>query len=473
MPETAHKKVNVEAIPEALRDCPQWVCWRIGIRDDKRTKLPLNPNTGRKASTTNRSTWSICEHAVHLADKSPGVDGVGFVFTGDAGFVGIDLDHCINKETGELAGWAREIVNRLNSYTELSPSGEGLHTFVRAKMPEGCGNKEKMADGGAVEIYGDSRYFTVTGQHFPGTPTTIEERQEQLNTICCQLFRHKPLESAKQETPTEMMTVKEIDERLKMAELHDPAFKRLWNGNTSDYNGDESAADLALCNKLVNIFGSDPVLIDEVFRQSGLMREKWEREDYRKYTILKAMDKNTTPDEPKKKHSTGSGGRGKPSLRAVVQALETYPEFKDLFWYDDFLQRGLTGNPAREWTDHDDLETAVKLQGMYGFSQAPVETIRQGITTVMKRRRKNCVRDWLESLRWDGKPRIDTFLANYFGAEDTPYVRAASKNFWIAMTARIYKPGCQVDNMLVLDGPQGIGKSSALRAIGGLVCGAA
>ena len=83
--------------------------------------------------------------------------------------------------------------------------------------------------------------------------------------------------------------------------------------------------------------------------------------------------------------------------------------------------------------------------------------------TVAFRNRRNCVRDWLESLKWDQVPRIEHFFENHFGADP----RAASANFWISLVARVCRPGCQVDNMVVLEGPQGIRKSSALRVIGG------
>ncbi len=462
------REVNMEAIPVILRDCPQWVAWRLEHRDGKSTKLPINAKTGGNASTTKPITWTVFEEAWEFATKMHAVGGVGFVFTPEAGIVGIDLDHCLSKHTGELAPWAQEIVTTMNSYTEHSPSGEGLHILVRGTLPDGVRNKKQMPDGGAIEIYDRERYFTVTGHHLAGTPTAIEERSEQLSALCRKVFGEtgKTVEDTEQQknAPAEL-TVNELDERLKAAMGQDPVLKKLWHGITADYNDDHSAADLALCNKLVNIYGRDAKVIDEVFRQSGLMRDKWEREDYRQWTILRAMDRNTTVDAIKKRKPGRSSI--KPSLKDIVRVLESYPELQGSFWYDEFLQRGLTGNPPREWTDHDDLEMAVKIQGLYGFAEATVETIRMAIATVMGHRRRNCVRDWLEALEWDGAARIDTFLTTHFGAENTVYTRAASKNFWIAMVARVYRPGCQVDNMLVLDGLQGIGKSSALRAIGG------
>ena len=127
----------------------------------------------------------------------------------------------------------------------------------------------------------------------------------------------------------------------------------------------------------------------------------------------------------------------------------------------------MTGTPGREWTDADDLELAVQLQSLPGFSRIGFEVVRQAAMTVCYRNRRNCVKDWMQSLRWDGESRIAHFFENHFGAAGTAYVRAAGQNFWISIAARVLKPGCQVDHMIVLEGPQGIGKSAACRAIGG------
>jgi primase-polymerase (primpol)-like protein len=347
--------VNVDAIPAVLRNCPQWVAWRIEQRKEKRTKPPVDPHTGMMADITNPATWTTFEHAMAFATKHRDADGVGFVFTPEAGIVGIDLDHCVDKETGELAPWAQEIVTALDSFTETSPSGDGLHIYVQAKLPEGIRNKVKIPDDGAVEIYSRARYFTVTGQHFAGTRTGVEERTEQLLAVHAKLFPVRADSGKEEETPAEL-TAEELDEKLNAAKLHDPVFKRLWDGSSSDYGDDESAADMALCNKLVNLFGRDMALIDAIFRLSKRMREKWaKRADYRQYTLLKALDGGPVPtaddnsDKSKKSAKTdgdkgedkrnkpkGRSGLPKPNLRDVVLALTEYAEFQD-FWYDDFL----------------------------------------------------------------------------------------------------------------------------------------
>src|SRR5215208_1000473 len=144
-----------EGIPNELKKRPQWVCWRYATQGGKWTKHPYNPRTGRKASTTDMMTWSRFE-TVFDAYTSGAYDGVGFVLSSGDPYAGVDLDGGRDPETGELAGWAAEIVGKLDSYTELSPSGKGLHVLVKGKVPKAL----KMPH---IEIYSMERYLTVTG----------------------------------------------------------------------------------------------------------------------------------------------------------------------------------------------------------------------------------------------------------------------------------------------------------------------
>ncbi len=156
-------EVDTSGIPQGLKDQAQWVCWKFKFdesRKKKWAKVPVNPKTGKFASTTNPSTWGTFDQAWehYESHKGRGIDGIGFVFSEDDPYAGIDLDGCRDPETGEIAPWALEIVARMNSFTELSPSGGGLHIFVEGKLPGNGINTER------VEIYDDKRYFTVTGQ---------------------------------------------------------------------------------------------------------------------------------------------------------------------------------------------------------------------------------------------------------------------------------------------------------------------
>lgn len=145
--------VRPDSIPAELRIRPQWVLWRLESRSDKPTKVPYNPATGRRASTTDLMTWGIFEEAL---EELEGYDGLGFVFCSGDPYVGVDLDSCVDPESGEIAPWASQIIEGMDSYAELSPSGTGVHIITRGKIPSG-GRR------GPIEMYSMERFFTMTG----------------------------------------------------------------------------------------------------------------------------------------------------------------------------------------------------------------------------------------------------------------------------------------------------------------------
>lgn len=154
----------------------------------------------------------------------------------------------------------------------------------------------------------------------------------------------------------------------------------------------------------------------------------------------------------------------------VVRILANWPAFKDMLWYDEFHQRYFTtwgGAGQREWRDIDDVNMTVLLQREFGFPRLQEATVSAGVRCRAHQYVKNEPKDWMGTLRWDGRPRIDEFFSVYLGAQDNGYCRAVGRNFWIGMVARIYRPGCQLDNMVILEGKQGIFKSKALSAVGG------
>jgi putative DNA primase/helicase len=151
-PKPLNLEVIASGIPQELKDQAQWVCWKLNRGEKRWEKIPIDPKTGRFASTTNPSSWGTFDQAwvYYENHQGRGVDS----------FVGIDLDKCRDPETGEIAPWALEIVEKMDSFTELSPSGEGLHIFVRGELPgDGMNTKE-------IEMYDCKRYFTVTGQAY-------------------------------------------------------------------------------------------------------------------------------------------------------------------------------------------------------------------------------------------------------------------------------------------------------------------
>jgi len=116
---------------------------------------PYNPGTGRKASSTDLLTWSPFD-CVYGAYKAGRYDGIGFVLCSGDPLTGIDLDGCRDPESGEIAPWVEEIVRFFDSYTEISPSGEGLHILVKGKAPASLKRP-------GIETYSTDRYLTMTG----------------------------------------------------------------------------------------------------------------------------------------------------------------------------------------------------------------------------------------------------------------------------------------------------------------------
>jgi hypothetical protein len=272
-----------------MRDLRQWLCWRSEERDGKPTKVPYSPATGHRASTTSPETWSGYREAIR-ACKEQGYGGIGFVFTPEDDLCGVDLDGCLDAETAEIEPWAAKIVEELDSYTEVSPSGTGVHVLVRAKLPEGRNRK------GRFEAYDRGRYFTITGKHLAGTPQAIESRQEALQGVVRRVFGEpstnghtKPV--ALSESADSGLSDTEVIDKAS-ASRNGEKFRRLWAGDAGNY-GSHSKADLALCGMLAFWTGGDATRIDALFRQSGLYRKKWGREDYRNRTIAEALSGKT------------------------------------------------------------------------------------------------------------------------------------------------------------------------------------
>ena len=179
-------------LPAACRILPNWLQWKFGKRDGKITKMPVD-RFGKLASSTAPHTWCHLDEARKALESGIG-DGIGFVFTRASGITGIDLDHCRDASTGEIDAWAEAYLNRLNSYSEISPSGEGIHILVKGALPSGVDGKRKnfAGDGyrpkAGIEMYCSGRYFTMTGARLADYPPGIETRQDELMGIYEEVF---------------------------------------------------------------------------------------------------------------------------------------------------------------------------------------------------------------------------------------------------------------------------------------------
>lgn len=273
--------MSIDLIPKELTELRQWVVWRRTERNGKTTKLPLKVLDLRPASTTDSKTWSGFDAAVQCAEEQPTVSGIGFVFSPDDDFVGIDLDKCREPDTRIIEPWAQKLIDRFDSYTEISPSGTGVHIIIRGKIPGERRRKKRF------EIYEDKRFFCFTGNQISGLPGSMNERSDVLEKVYAEIFGQAASGNQSKNTPC-VAVAAAIISKAKLAQ-NGSKFEKLWNGDTSDYNS-PSEADLALCSLLAVQTGPDFDKIDQLFRESGLYRTKWDREDYRLATINKALN---------------------------------------------------------------------------------------------------------------------------------------------------------------------------------------
>lgn len=192
-------------IPAELREMRQWVCWYF-VREEpteknphpKPRKVPLIAGTLTHASTTSRVQWRPFDVAWNAANASNGSMGVGFVFTADDPFCGVDLDDCVDEE-GNLTPEAKALVERFVTYSEVSPSDKGVKMILKGRKPPSAkASASKVMGCGKVEIFDDKRYFTVTGQALKGWTREIAECQEQLNELCDELWPSKLAKESEQ-----------------------------------------------------------------------------------------------------------------------------------------------------------------------------------------------------------------------------------------------------------------------------------
>lgn len=297
--------INVDEIPQELKILRQWVCWKTEQREGKNTKVPyianMKPSDSTKASVDNPKTWCSLESALQSVNKKFH-DGIGFVFTKQNQYSGIDLDKCRNAETGEIESWALDIIKRIDSYTEISQSLRGIHIIVKAGLPEGSGNRK-----GNFEIYNKGRFFCMTGDVLYGSKG-IEERQEQVNQVCSEIFKKlEPESKPSREPSTSNLSDQEIIEKASKANYENDVFNRLYfQGDISLYDDDYSIADYHLAKLLAFWTQKDIDQIERIMRMSALQRDKWDKHKtyLRKLTIQEAINNTTEVYNPGWNHSS-------------------------------------------------------------------------------------------------------------------------------------------------------------------------
>jgi len=232
--------IKKSGIPLELRRLSRWACWRYAPKDrgGKAGKPPFNPLSGEYASPTDPATWVSFDEAWE-GYQSGDYDGISFALSGDDDIVGIDLDDCRNPNNKRNAEWAQGIIDDLNSYTEVSPSGNGIRVFLYGELPQ---NRHK----GKVEAYTQAKFLTVTGKRLHTLPAELKSRPDALNDFYAEWF---PQEQGESETPKLGITIspdREPPSNKLRALLRMPKAKAAFHGESD--HASQSERDLALAN---------------------------------------------------------------------------------------------------------------------------------------------------------------------------------------------------------------------------------
>ncbi|PGL26883.1 DNA primase [Bacillus thuringiensis] len=287
---------NFNEIPTGLKNLPQWVLWRKEERNGKQTKIPYQAN-GEMAQANNRRTWSTFATAVKFYLEGD-YDGIGFVFSRQDNYIGIDIDKC--AVAGKTNTFATEIIDTLDSYTEFSPSEKGIHIIIKGSLPQsvlGTGRKNTKH---GLEIYSYGRFFTFTGNR--ENSNDVYDRTDELAEIFEIYFddsdRQGRVNLAEFEKDEIKVSNDALWERMFRSKNGDE-IRSLFNGNL--VNDDHSASDLSLMNHLAFWTGKSATRMDSMFRESGLMRDKWDvihfsdtNETYGERTIATAISSTSS-----------------------------------------------------------------------------------------------------------------------------------------------------------------------------------
>lgn len=319
-----------EQIPKELKALPNWICWDA-VPDEKRGKIkkvPINALTGGGAMSNNPSTWCDFDTAVRASEKH---SGIGFMF-GGCPYFGVDIDGKEEEleayQRGENGNIISEFISTLQSYTEISQSGKGIHIICRGKLPKRGRRK------GSVEMYEDGRFFVMTGNSC-SEYESIAECSDSIKPLHEKYIGGGREPQAKVRPAVSLSSADDIVKAAAGAK-NGGKFVALYGGDTTGYTS-SSEADMALCSILAFWTGCDASKMDVIFRSSGLMREKWDRPQsgstYGALTIQKAIAGCSQVYSPKNSYSA--------SFKQGEVNAQTEQTGQRLYSFDD------TGNAER------------------------------------------------------------------------------------------------------------------------------
>lgn len=457
----------------------RWVNYKLEESEGRKTKVPYSPITNRLASSSKESDWGTYDQAKLVSPD------VGIIFTPDQKLLGIDLDKCLinGKIQDEKIA---ELLVEAESYTEISPSGMGLHIFLIVETSFSLSANRHQS----FECYTRGRYFTFTGNSFHKKPNqirtvSVSEAERILAVI------GYPWGKTEESKP-EGATTSHI-EHLGDAEILHKAFtskggakiEALYKGEIGSFNGDDSAADLSLCSTLAFWTAKNASQMERIWLASplGARRKTQLRPDYRKRTIEKAISGTTDVYEKKKIVDTKeldllfkmNDKKEKVFIQNtenICRVLRKHAKFSGRLRFDNFKNSfEILLEEKKIWknmsdTDAINFQTQISILFPF-FSMVNKTMVSDAMIKVAKENEIDSAADFIRSVIWDKKARLDSWLTHTYGVENNAYHTAVGSNWLKGLVKRIIEPGCKFDYVLVLEGKQGSKKSTSLNILGG------
>ncbi|AXF54597.1 phage/plasmid primase, P4 family [Salicibibacter kimchii] len=330
-----------ENIPIELKELKQWCIFKIAERNGKKTKIPIDANTGGYGKSNDESTWSSFDTALGAINKF-NCDGLGFYFKKP--YFGIDIDDVsgdidrYRKDDGEN-NIVAEFVELMGSYAEVSPSGTGIHIIAKGTLPEGGSRKRN------IEMYASGRFFTVTGNEIGGYHKINEDNLGNVDRLHRKYIasnepKKKPNITSDYGNELSKNDIIRIAENSK----NGIRFKLFMYGGWDQFYNSWSDADMGFANDLAFWTNRDAAKMDDIFRGSSLFRDKWDSDrgesTYGQVTINKAISECTNVFTPQDKDD---------SFNLYVLDSDSKPVKKKYYSYDD------TGNAERFTDNYSDL----------------------------------------------------------------------------------------------------------------------
>lgn len=492
----------------------QWVTYCLVANDKgKMDKLPCHWQTGHVSNAQEPGNWTTYDNAlahVSLAGRGQGA-GVGFVLSAGDPYWFLDIDGCLLND-GSWSPLALDLRARLSAAAcEVSQSGRGLHIIGRGVVPKHrCKNIPL-----GLELYTERRFIAITGTGANGFCDA--EQTDAITSVVNQYFAptagaNGPLDDWTSEPCEGWNGPVEDDELIRRARASKPkmtadqalrpgtaseslSFESLWTADvgaiasvfpdTGPYGKayDASSADMSLATRLAFWTGRDCERIERLMRMSGLMRKKYERVDYIQTTIMKAAgqvsdvcrDKPAPPPPSATVSIDIPRADGTPRILSLgVGALDDKNSHLTIeFWlytmgyrlsFDLFAERLLLNGEAL--TDQTERAAWLDLREVSQL-KFPKELFGEAVRNIAWTNRFHPLQQWLDQVQstWDGVPRLDGWLTTYLGVEPSPYAQAIGAIFLTAAVRRARQPGCKFDELMVLEGPQGIEKSTAVASL--------